>query len=116
MVTFGVKTGAIQWLEDTQSPYDMLMDPDRNIYKFFGLKRSILRVWNISTLTYYAEQLAAERSLPHAIENIEDDPHQMGGDFVLNSSGNLTMIHCSKTPMDRPSVDVLIDHLKEHNE
>ena len=36
----------------------------------------------------------------------------MGGDLVLDSEGNVIYIHCSKTPTDRPSVDLVLNILK----
>lgn len=31
VVTFGVREGALKWLEETKLPYDMLMDPSRQV-------------------------------------------------------------------------------------
>lgn len=40
---------------------------------------------------------------------------QMGGDFILNPSGEVSMVYCSKLPHDRPSVDELLPNLKVIN-
>ena len=34
MVTFGTVDRATRWLEETQCPYDMLLDPDRQVGTF----------------------------------------------------------------------------------
>ena len=45
--------------------------------------RSVSKVWNMNTIKYYASQKAQGRKLPSAIEGVEDDPLQMGGDFTF---------------------------------
>lgn len=69
---------------------------------------SCRQVWQHSTLQYYGGQSAAGRPLPAAYQGVEDDPHQMGGDFVLDDRGRLRLVHCSTSPPDRPSVPTLL--------
>lgn len=107
--------GAKQWLGVTKCPFEMLCDPKRELYQAFGLGRSISKVWSTSSLTYYAEQKAAGRQLPQSFQDIEDDPHQMGGDFIIDKEGKILLLHCSKNPTDRPSVESLIQVIKDHN-
>ena len=49
-------------------------------------------MWGISTIHFYAGEVASGRSLPKSQQE-EDDPLQMGGDFTLdryvNGHGNL---------------------------
>ena len=51
------------------------------------------------------------RVLPSAFHGIDDDPHQMGGDFIVDKEGRMILIHPSQTPADRPSVIALLDAL-----
>ncbi|XP_035825281.1 uncharacterized protein LOC118477121 [Aplysia californica] len=95
MVSFGERHGALKWLEETQCPYDMVLDGKRT-------------VWSIACMVYYAEQLVAGRELPKPFENVHDDPQQMGGDFVLDRQGVIKLSYPSKTSSDRPSVDQLL--------
>ena len=44
--------------------------------------------------------------------NKEDDQQQMGGDFVVNSTGRFLLAHCSTNPTDRPSVQSLLQACK----
>ena len=46
-------------------------------------KRRPSKVWGMSTIHFYAGEVASGRSLPKSQEE-EDDPLQMGGDFTLN--------------------------------
>ena len=90
----------------------MISDQQRELYKFFSLKRSFLKVWNSQTLDYYAEQLASKRELPKSYKDVEDDPHQMGGDFLYQVNEafefKLVLDYKSKTPVDRPTSNQLI--------
>ena len=88
----------------------MFVDPERKLYKAFGLKRSVAEVWNTAALIYYAEQKRAGRKLVGMYDN--DDPTQMGGDFVIDRHGNVVLIHRSKISTDRPSVDEIISCLE----
>lgn len=71
------------------------------------------------TLIYYAEQKFFGRKLPQSYEDVEDDPHQMGGDFLLefksNSELHIVFSHPSQTPPDRPSPNKLIEFLQGKN-
>ena len=66
------------------------------------------QTWCIDSLTYYAEQKVSGRKLPSAFSNVIDDPNQMGGDFVLDNSGKVVLMHLSKTPRDRPTIPDLL--------
>lgn len=97
---------------------DMITDEARVLYKFFNLKKSYYAVWKQVTVVYYAEQRAMKRILPRS-EDSKDDPHQMGGDFVLEfqaDSGEFKTVfsHPSQTPPDRVKPDSLIDFLKQN--
>lgn len=113
VVSFGNVDGAKKWIQDTKCEFKMFVDPKRQLYISLGLKRSVAKVWGISALVYYAEQKRAGRKLVAMFE--EDDPMQMGGDFVLDKQGNLALVHCSKVPTDRPSVEELLKCIKGLN-
>jgi len=108
IVSFGERAGALQWIEETHCPFDMVVDEKREIYQAFGLKKLFSKVWGTSCLVYYAEAMLSGRSLPKPYENIHDDPHQMGGDFIVDSSRKVIFSHPSQRPSDRPSVDKLL--------
>lgn len=110
MVSFGTQEKAVAWITDTKCQFPMLLDADRHLYRALGLKRSVSKVWTVSSLLYYAEQKLAGRKLMSMLEN--DDPHQLGGDFIVDPSGKLVMVYLSKTSTDRPSVDFLLSVLK----
>ena len=69
-------------------------------------------VWNIKTMCYYGSKVAAGEKLPKTHTDIHDDPHQMGGDFIINKQGKLVMVYKSKMPSDRPPVDLILSRLQ----
>lgn len=91
----------------------MFVDPARLLYNAFGLKRSVAKVWSTSALVFYAEQKCAGRKLVAMFE--EDDLTQMGGDFVFDKDGTLSLVYRSKVSTDRPSVEDLLKCAKEVN-
>lgn len=113
VISFGSLKGAQAWLEDTGCGLELYLDPARVLYSWLGLGRSVWRVWQMTTLQYYASMKAQGRQLPTAVEGVEDDPLQMGGDFTFRCEDNtLSMSHPSKTPRDRPAVADILKRLK----
>lgn len=78
---------------------------------FFILNRSVKNVWSTETLRYYGSKAARGTPLPQGYSNIKDDPHQMGGDFIIDNDVKLKFVYRSKTPSDRPSVDQILEVL-----
>ncbi|CAH3021803.1 unnamed protein product [Porites evermanni] len=102
------EAGARRWLKDTNCNLRMFVDPERHLYSALGLRRSLTNAWSISKLVFYAEQKRAGRRMFE-----EDDPNQIGGDFILDEQGRLALIHRSKIPTDKPSVEELLSCVKD---
>lgn len=75
------------------------------------LNSSIKQVWNTETLKFYGSEAAKGTVLPKGYSGIEDDPHQMGGDFIVYKDFKLKFVYRCKTPSDRPSVDQVLEVL-----
>ena len=110
IILFYFQAGARRWLKDTNCKLRMFVDPERHLYSALGLRRSLTKAWSISKLVFYAEQKRAGRRMFE-----EDDPNQIGGDFILDEQGRLALIHRSKTPTDKPSVEELLSCVKDLN-
>lgn len=88
-------------------PLSVLADPDRTVYRAYGLGRgSWWRVWGPRVLGRYARLVRAggrvERPAPG------DDLNQLGGDFVVGPDGMLRLCRPQTGPDDRPTVDELL--------
>jgi len=90
-------------------PFPVLADPTRGAYRAFGLTSAswsqLLRPRVM--LRYFGLLLRGRRpQLPR------EDVHQLGGDFILDRTGNVRFAYRSRDPADRPSVDELLRELK----
>ncbi len=108
IISFGAKFWARAWLQDTGSPYPLLLDPARATYQAYGLGTSLVRVWSPRTMLHYLKlRLQGQKSLP-----VQGDPHQLGGDFIVDAAGVIRLSHPSKDPVDRPPVEKLLAALR----
>ncbi|MEZ5330468.1 MAG: AhpC/TSA family protein [Thermoanaerobaculia bacterium] len=86
-------------------PFPLLADPERAVYRRFGLERAPLRrIYNPGTLKLYGQLLRRGRRLRRPV----DDTRQLGGDFVIDSTGRLAAAFRPRSPDDRPDIDELV--------
>uniref|UniRef100_A0A8C6KI64 Selenoprotein L n=1 Tax=Nothobranchius furzeri TaxID=105023 RepID=A0A8C6KI64_NOTFU len=105
VVSFGSVEGAQLWLQQTGCTFQMLLDPQRKIYRSFGLGSSYLKVMKFGCLLQYSEFCVY---LNKIIQLYIYLCVQLGGDFLLDDTGKVLLSHPSKNPLDRPSLmDVL---------
>lgn len=114
IISFGSKDGANRWLQTSGCSLPMFLDEKRNLYKLFNLPCTMKLVWGISSLIKYAEFICSEREL-FSLEE-DDDPHQLGGNFIIDCNGVVEFLHRSKTPVDRPFLSVLLKQVKGFSE
>lgn len=89
------------WLKETQSPFPFLRDTERVAYQAYGLQASRWRSWNPANVWYYAKaRWQGQKSLGK-----RGDPHQLGGDFLIDPRGVIVSAHPSRHPADRVTVD-----------
>ncbi|KAK5852660.1 hypothetical protein PBY51_006510 [Eleginops maclovinus] len=108
VVAFGGLQGAQMWREQTGSTFDMLLDPQRKVYRSFGLGSSYAKVMKFGCLLRYSEYGAVDRDFPDMPHKMLEDIYQLGGDFLLDEAGKVLLCHPSKNPMDRPSVEAIL--------
>ncbi len=107
VVSFSTPGPARAWLQEICPSFTMLLDPERKVYRDYGLKTSWLRTWNpVAAWDYIRLLLAGQR-----VRGIEADPHQLGGDFILDSKGVVRLAHPSRVATDYPRVSDLLAFL-----
>ena len=89
-----------------------LCDPERTSYDRLGIGRtSRARVWlHPGVWLAYARLLAARNRLKAPA----GDVLQLGGDAILDSMLRPTWIYRSRGPEDRPSIDEIRRHQRQH--
>lgn len=108
VLTFnGREDWAQQWLNETKSPFPMLLDSDKTAYHAYGLKHSVWRSWSPRTLLYYAKHLMEGGKLNGNM----GDPNQLGGDFIVAPDGTIRLAYYSEDPTDRPELEQIFDIL-----
>jgi peroxiredoxin len=108
IISFGTFATVEQWLNETCPDFTVLLDREREVYRAYQLERSYWRSRSLRTRwVYFKAWLAGKKT--H--ESHGDDTSQLGGDFVVDRSGILRLVHRSYDPMDRPSVEELMKAL-----
>lgn len=110
LISFGEEHWARAFLEETGSPFPLLLDPQMESYRAFGLHRSVARTYAPATIWYYLKALLSGRKI-HL--KARGDAHQMGGDVLVGRDGRLLYRYCSRQPADRPAVQRLLEVLDE---
>lgn len=107
-ISFGTPYWANAWLQETESPYPFLIDPERTAYHAYGLKSSVFSSWSPANLWFYGKAVLQGRET----FGKRGDPHQLGGDFIIDQYGIVRLAHPSHDPTDRPSVAKLLANLQ----
>ena len=108
-VTFSTPVAGSQWVHDTHCRYSLISDEERKLYTKFGLPQTVREVWSLEMVKMYAAKKAQKVKLVPMYE--DDDPYQLGGDFIIDSTGTVVMAHPSTNPVDRPSVEKILKTL-----
>ncbi len=110
-ISFGTPYWAQMWLQETGSPFPFLVDAERAAYLAYGLESSVFRSWSPANLWYYTKAILQKRET----FGRRGDPHQLGGDFIIDPQGIVRLVHPSREPTDRPSLYEVWRVLKQIN-
>ncbi len=112
VIGFGTIPRARAWLRETCDLFPLLLDPEREVYRMYGLQESWLRSWNWRTIRLYARLLLSGRKW----RGIQGKSTQLGGDFIVDRDGVLRLVYPSREAADRPPVAELLALLREIDE
>ena len=110
LISFGQQEKAREWLHEVCSSFQMLLDPERRLYRSYKLKHSWLSSWNLKTLVYHVRALMGGTEW----RGIIGDSAQLGGDFIIGRDGLFLLKHPSKEATDRPKVSDILGILREN--
>jgi hypothetical protein len=105
IISFGTLPAVQQWLSETCVSFTVLLDRERSIYNAYGLESSYWRSYNPKTLWFYFKAWVSGKKIN---DSHGDDTSQLGGDFIVNEEGILTLAYPSHDPTDRPLADALL--------
>jgi peroxiredoxin len=109
IISFGTLPALQQWMKEVCSTFTVLLDRDRTVYKAYQLERSSLRSWHPRVVWIYIKRWLQGGEF---YDSHGDDTSQLGGDFIVDKKGFLRLVHPSHDPTDRPSVEELLETLK----
>lgn len=108
-VTFGTPYWAKAWLQETQAPLTIWLDPEKKSYETYGMNRSFWASWGPKNLWYYAKAIARGEEM----HGNRGDTQQLGGDFIVDKDGIVRFAYPSKDPTDRPKISQLLATLHQ---
>jgi len=109
-VSFESRDRLFQMSRQMQLPFPLLSDPEKDTYRAYALSSGKLRrVFGPGTIWAYVKLLAAGQMYHFH----RSDFLQLGGDFVIDAAGAVRYEYRSGAPHDRPSVEQIMDTLRE---
>ena len=109
IISFAEPTTLVPYQEQHRWPFTILADPEREVYRAFELKRfAWFRVFSPPVLKLYFKLW--RRGLKQEAYGGEDI-YQSGGDFLLDSAGNVLYAYRSRSPADRPAPKKLLQEI-----
>ena len=109
VISFDDSFFAQQWLTQTDECFQLLVDPEREVYQAHGLQKSLRRSWNVKTVVRYVQLMRDGQPW----RGIQGDSTQLGGDFLVDAQGVLSLAYRSQDPTDRPSIPTLLATLRQ---
>jgi len=113
LISFVGGSGALSWRNETGLPEDLypfLLDEGLEVYHAYGLVQgSHEQIWSLKSRAYYLwKKLKGEK-----LYQIDGDPYQLGGDFIIDKRGKCIMAYRSIGPTDRPTVHSILNCLTQ---
>ena len=109
IISFAEPSRLAPYQEQHRWPFTVLADPQRKVYQAFELKPlSWFRVFSPPVLKLYFKLW--RRGLTQEPYRGEDI-YQSGGDFLLDSAGNVLYAYRSQSPADRPAPEKLLQEI-----
>jgi hypothetical protein len=101
VVTFEQAWRARAYVEQTGLPWPLLLDPERCLFRAYGMERGTTReVIGWASCKAYLGLLLRGRRLRRPT----DDVYQLGGDVLVDPQGIVRLHHVGRGPADRPTV------------
>jgi peroxiredoxin len=99
---------AAAFKNDQNISFPLFVDPAMTAYRAAGLKRGIMDAINLRTAKH------ALRAIRKGFRqtNVQGDPWQLGGSFVIDPKGNVLFAHTSREAGDHPDPQDILSALR----
>ena len=100
------------YVRETRMSWPILIDQSLTLYSAYGMHRGRVRdVLGPASVWIYAKLLARGRKP----QSPSGDAFQLGGDVLVDPGGIVRLHHVGKGPADRPSVESILQVVREHD-
>ena len=105
-----------KWRSHTQCSQEQIADPERLLYKLFGLGRlpAHMSKWKTLALNVYGGMMASGIMVDYP-ETEPGDVYQAGGDAIVSQEGEVVYSFRGSAPYLRPPVEELLSALDKHS-
>jgi peroxiredoxin len=108
IVGLGTPEQSEEFRKRFQVPYKIISDPEKNLYRAFGLKQ-------MSPMGFLSPSMIIKgfstMAKGHGMGVPEGDVRQLPGVFVINTDGQIEFSHYAEDPADHPDPDTIIEIL-----
>lgn len=110
VVTFEREFFVRAYIDETNMPWPILIDENRDLYTAYGMERGRASdILGLRSWWTYAKLLFRGRRLRRG----EGDIYQLGGDVLVDPDGIVRLHHVGIGPADRPEVSTILDVVRE---
>jgi len=106
LVGMGDPGQAEAFRRELELPFPLVCDTEKALYKAYGLRRATIA--QTASPKILVKGMAAMLA-GHKLGIPARDPLQMGGAFLIDTSGTIRWSYLAKDVSDYPSVDVLVE-------
>lgn len=105
LVGMGTPEEAAAFVGKLEIPVSMIADPDRRLYRDFGLKTASIPELFFPSVAFKAITAMAQG---HTVGLPVGDIRQLPGVFIIDTDGRIVFSHVSKDAADHPEADALL--------
>ncbi len=97
---------AVSYVRQTDLPWPLLLDPDRQMYARYQMGRGEWSaIYGPSSIWHYLRLIGGGRRL----QRPGSDWRQLGGDVLIDQDGIIRFHFVSAAPHDRPAVEEMLE-------
>lgn len=109
IIIYESETSTMQsYADDSSIPYTLISDPERKLYKLYGLKKSLGKMFRTMMKKEAKAAMAKGNALFGSTHYKRDGSlTTMPADFLIDESGEIRMVHYGSYIGDHPDLDTL---------
>jgi len=111
-ITFSSPVEALKLSQELKLPFPLVSDSQKEVYKIFELGAARLKDFLSPKVLWKFMGRIITGWLP-SMGYSKDDLFQLGGDFVVDTKGDVVYAFKSSSPAERPTIPFLLEQLQK---